>query len=132
MDRSEEAAIAFKHAADEIRFLKTQQWSMTNYATGAQVGVVAAVTQLHGDARFAIGSLCSASVAVFALILLTLLQSGIRKERARMYEARQDLPRLTEIHKIRIGGVARDASCVILAVVNVASAGLVILLIHSL
>ncbi len=128
MERSEQASIAFRHAADEIRFFKTQQWSLTNYAIGAQVGVVAAVTHLSG--RFMIGTLSSAFVMVFALVLLALLQAGIAKERQRMSAAREDLPRLAEIHQIPLGWGARDASWFILALVNVVSFALAVLLIH--
>jgi len=102
----EQALAAFSHAADELRFFKSQQWSVANYVLLAQAATVTvpglleragAATTFESVARFA-GVLVALVALRYGWKLLRWLDRSIRKERDRMYEARRKLPTLHAIH----------------------------------
>ena len=111
-------SIAFNHAAEEIRFFKSQQWSMTNYSLAAQAALVAS----GGALRAATYALMALSIVLgfLSLSLLFSAEAGIYKERARMSRARDQLPELKAIHDgARPHPLARHASVVVLVAVNI-------------
>jgi hypothetical protein len=99
----EQAIVAFNHAAEELRFFKSQQWNVANYALVAQAVLVAAPALFPDDraARFAhiLGVAVSFSVVIAAVTLIRALDNAIRKERTRMSAAHKLLPALWQIHK---------------------------------
>jgi hypothetical protein len=122
MEPSEEAAIAFKHAADEIRFFKSQQWSITNYALALQAGVVGAVKLIVPPLRCCwsdVAALVIVVLLVAAVWLLIALEAAICKERDRMADARNRLPVLKEIHKGKLAEGFRYTPFFVLLVVNI-------------
>jgi hypothetical protein len=104
----EEALTTFNHAAEEIRFFKSQQLHFTN-CTLVGYGALAVAPTLIGDredvahwVRVAANSFCALVAFVTAgLVLWELrkLNSALQKERQRMYEARSKLLLIQQIHQ---------------------------------
>lgn len=97
----EQALAVFNHAAEEIRFFKSQQWSVTNYTLLAYAALAAAPEWVATGQVLA--NLVCASLVIFAgggaLGVLASLEKALIKERNRMAEARSALlPRVESIH----------------------------------
>ena len=90
----------FTHAGEEIRFFKSQQWHVTNYALLAYVALAAAPLWMptwKSLASFFCAVLVAAAAAL-ALLVLRSLDAALQKERHRMREARCKLPVAAAIH----------------------------------
>jgi hypothetical protein len=109
----EQAVVAFDHAAEELRFFKSQQWSVANYSLLAQAALVTAPALIPHDggtsARI-LSAMVSFVVASAAIWLLHSLDLGIDKERRRMEAAHQLLPALWKIHEPSHATARADAT----------------------
>jgi len=80
METSEEAAIAFKHAADGVRFLEGQRWSITNHALALQAGIVGTVKLIEAPLRYCwsdVAAMLGVGLMFVAVWLLTALEPAI-------------------------------------------------------
>jgi len=96
----EEALTVFDHAAQEIRFVRIQQWQVTNYALIAFAVLAAAPSWMRtlDDAAFIVCAGLIVVLAGLAWCILRSLDRSLEKERKRMNEARYKLPLIKTIH----------------------------------
>lgn len=135
MEPSEEAAIAFKHAADEIRFFKGQQWSITNYALALQAGIVGTVKLIEPPLRFCwsdVAAMLAVVLMLAAVWLLIALEAAICKERDRMVNARDRLPVLKTIHERKLAEGWRYTPFFVLFLVNIVAGVVVAVVVYHL
>jgi hypothetical protein len=99
----EQALAVFNHAGEEIRFFKSQQWHVTNYALGAYAALVAvAAAPKWGTWKAWVSIGCAGLViaaAWHAWRVLLSLDEALQKERDRMEAARIKLPLIADIHR---------------------------------
>jgi hypothetical protein len=125
MNASDEAALAFNHAAEEIRFFKGQQWSITNYALLLQAGIVGAVELVKQQSLWCcwadVAAVLAIGLIVVAVWLLIALEAAICKERDRLEAARSVdlLPVVNRIHERKLPEVWRYTPFFVLVIVNV-------------
>lgn len=96
----EQALAVLSHAGEEIRFFKSQQWHVTNYALLAYVALASVPSWITASEAFA-SAICAVLViatAGMALWVLRSLDVALEKERDRMGAARCKLPLVEAIH----------------------------------
>ena len=73
----------YKDAVDNLRFLKTQQWSATNYAALAQAAIFAVTVSAGPNARSLLLT-ASIVVAILSIYSIWLAESSMAKFRLRL------------------------------------------------
>jgi hypothetical protein len=98
-EETNEAVFIFERITEEIRFLKSQQWSITNYVIAAYVGIIAAAAILRGEVYSEIKSyeliiltLGAVAAMIIGFWIIRRLDKDLTKNRLRIDRATERLP----------------------------------------
>jgi hypothetical protein len=103
----QQALAIFRHAAEELRFFKGQQWSVANYTLLAYAALALASERMGGiwkassDVYVAVAVAIAVAMTIvlaWACAVLWSLEMALDKERKRLEEVRPKLPLVDEIH----------------------------------
>ncbi|MFV2045334.1 MAG: hypothetical protein ACC700_19140 [Anaerolineales bacterium] len=98
-----EAVVVFERVTEEIRFLKRQQWSITNYIIAAYVGIVAVSSILKDGVpspikafEFIVLALAALAAMIIGFRIIRRLDKDLTKNRHRINRAIKRLPQAFE------------------------------------
>jgi len=140
-DEAQDLRLLFEHATNEMRFLKSQQWTITNYVVAVYVAVIAITSLL--ESNFSCGvlpcehyflAIAAVFAAIFGLRMIRRIDKDLTKNRERIDKAVDGLSEAFKAVWVRIPiaekeKISRNFSAVLQAVILVGGLVVVYLII---